>query len=267
MVAMYTLKRDGAELAGPHNVRRYFSLAPKRHAFEVAVREARKRGFGANADGNYGDRTDGRIVQVVIDGDTALERYARERFPGAELTIDVMHVLGYVWTAAGAIFRRDGEEDEKTSWFSLQRERLYGGSVLDVTSELRSRLAAVPKTGPGTKQRRQSLRDALRYIENRTTMLGYADLIRRDLEIGTGAVEGAIKHVIGKRFDNGGMRWIRERAEALVQMRCIDLDGLWECFEAFVAERVAEQAASSGKIIRIQQRQPCGLPEHVRSAA
>ena len=35
-----------------------------------------------------------------------------------------------------------------------------------------------------------------------------------DLEVASGVVEGGVKHVIGKRFDNGSMRWIRERAEA-----------------------------------------------------
>lgn len=33
-----------------------------------------------------------------------------------------------------------------------------------------------------------------------------------DLELASGMVEGAIKHVIGQRFDNGGMRWIRASA-------------------------------------------------------
>jgi hypothetical protein len=45
--------------------------------------------------------------------------------------------------------------------------------------------------------------------------MNYGWLRRQDLELASGNGEGAVKNVIGKRFDNGGMRWICERAEAL----------------------------------------------------
>lgn len=48
----------------------------------------------------------------------------------------------------------------------------------------------------------------------------------------SGAVEGAVKHVIGERCDQGGMRWIRECAEVVVQLRCIELNGDWDAFVA-----------------------------------
>ena len=41
----------------------------------------------------------------------------------------------------------------------------------------------------------------------------------------TGTVEGVVNYVIAKRFDSGGMRWIKERAEHLLQLRCIEVNG------------------------------------------
>ena len=32
-------------------------------------------------------------------------------------------------------------------------------------------------------------------------------------------------NMIAKRFDSSGMRWIRKRAEALLQLRCIEING------------------------------------------
>ena len=43
--------------------------------------------------------------------------------------------------------------------------------------------------------------------------MNYQELLQRDLELGTGPVEGAIKNLMGRRMDHGGMRWIKERAE------------------------------------------------------
>jgi len=36
-----------------------------------------------------------------------------------------------------------------------------------------------------------------------------------------------VNYVIAKRFDSGGMRWIKERAEALLQLRCIEVNNDW----------------------------------------
>ena len=44
---------------------------------------------------------------------------------------------------------------------------------------------------------------------------------------------------IATRFDNGGMRWIRERSEALLQLRCIEINGDWEAFISFVQGKLA----------------------------
>ena len=55
-------------------------------------------------------------------------------------------------------------------------------------------------------------------------------------------VEGAVKHVIGRRFDDGGMRWIRERAEALLQLRCIEVNDDWDAFISFVHNNTSRQA-------------------------
>ncbi len=66
----------------------------------------------------------------------------------------------------------------------------------------------------------------------------YDKLIKVDLELGTGAVEGAVKNIIGKRCDHGGMRWIKERVEAIVQLRCIEANGDWDHVVDFVHDRM-----------------------------
>lgn len=263
-VVMFTLRREGERLVGPLNTFRYASLAPKRHAFDIALREAKKRGFVPDDAGRFDER-DGRLVQLVFDGDLNLEAYAREFFPGALLTVDVMHVLNYVWSA-GLALHEEGSA-ELSAWFTLQKERLYGDHLADVLDELRSHLRAVARTGPGTKLRRERLGKAIEYLEKRASMMGYGRLIERDLEIGSGAVEGAVKHVIAKRFDHGGMRWIRERAETLLQLRCIELNGQWEAFCDFVHSRMLAEMVRDGRTVRLQSGTPPALPRLLSKAA
>jgi hypothetical protein len=96
--------------------------------------------------------------------------------------------------------------------------------------------------------------------------MNYGEMIARDLEIATGAIEGAIKHIIGSRFDHGGMRWIKERAEALLQLRCIEINGDWDKFANFVHDRIQKQGISTGTRVRVQQCSPSELPALAEAA-
>lgn len=251
MVVMYTLRRVGTRrLEGPLNVRMYASFAPKRHAFEMARRMAEKRGFGPDTS---------NLIQLLTDGDDDLARLGREFFPGAEHTVDYYHVLEYVYDA-GHCLHPEGSPELRT-WVDAQKVRLFNDRAQDIVAELRATLETTPLTGPGNKGRREQLAKSATYIEKRLPNIRYGSLRRRDLEIGTGAVEGTIKRVIGRRCDHGGMRWIKERVEHLLQLRCIEVVGDWERFEEFVHKRSHAAAVLNRKPPRIQTDMPLELPE------
>jgi hypothetical protein len=252
IAVMYTLKRtaDGT-LEGPVNKKVYASYAPKRHAVAIARREADKRGF-VNGDGKQ--------VQIVTDGDNDLACYIGEFFPGAVHTIDVFHVMEYLWEAGGCLFKEGSEE--LAAWVETQKEALYDGRVADIPAELNRRLSALPKTGPGMKSRRERLEKVRNYLNKRTDKINYKSLLEQDLEISSGMVEGAVKYVIAKRFDDGGMRWIKERAEALLQLRCIEINGDWDAFISFVHDRTKEQAKKSRQIPMLKSKEPGPLPTY-----
>jgi len=93
MVA-YTLRTaEPGVLEGPINKRVWASFAPKRFTLELAVKEARRRGF------DPGSPT--ARIQVVTDGDPDLERYIVELFPYAIRSIDIMHARAGVRVGGG----------------------------------------------------------------------------------------------------------------------------------------------------------------------
>lgn len=222
IVTQYTLKmgRDSEgkpALLGPINKKVYASYAPKRHAFAVARREADKRGF---------TRDSGKRHQLVTDGDEDFARLAKEFLPEATHTLDVMHVMEYVWEA-GRFVHREGTR-ELAAWVKKQEKLLYAGKALLVVQHI---CDFQPQVGQRARERLEKIR---LYLQNRLHMMNYDELRAEDLEVGSGVVEGAVRHVIGKRFDSGSMRWIRERAEALLQLRCIEINGDWLAFTQFV---------------------------------
>ena len=250
LVVMYTLRRHGGKLLGPINRWHYASLAPKRHAFAIARREADKRGFSVDS---------GKTVQVVTDGDPDLARYCSDYFPEAKHTLDVIHAVEKLWEA-GACLYREGSEDLR-AWIAKQRQRLYEGKVRQIIAELKRSLDATPKTGPGNKGKRERLGNTIDYLDRRVHMMDYDVLLDEDLEISSGPVEGAVKYIIGRRCDNGGMRWVKERAEAIIQLRCIDVNGRWENFIDFVHDRMRDETRTTGRYARLQRKEPSPLPQ------
>lgn len=231
MVVMFTLKRHGAKLLGPINRKLYASFAPKKHAFAIARREATKRGFGPGC---------GKLIQIVTDGDPDFATYAAEYFPDAMHTMDVMHVIEKLWIAGESLFR-EGTEPLR-QWIDAQKDRLYDGKVDQIIAELCQRRHAIAPTGPGNKGKRERLLSVIGYLQKRVHQMPYDKIIKLDLELGSGAVEGAVKNIIGKRCDHGGMRWIEERVEAIVQLRCIEANGEWDHFIEFVHDRMRADA-------------------------
>ena len=146
---------------------------------------------------------------------------------------------------------------------STSRRSLFDDDAEGVLEELDRRLARVAKTGPGTKSKRDRLEASRNYIAKRVHHIRYGSLRRRDLVIGSGVVEGAIKFVLAKRCDHGGMRWIKERVQAVAQLRCIVVNGDWEAFERFVHERQRVAAVLNAAPSRLQQPQA----EELRHAA
>jgi len=257
---MYTLKIgcDGAGhtvLKGPINRKVYASYAEKRHAFEIACREADKRGFSKGS---------GKTVQLVTDGDHTMETLARELLPQAKHTLDIMHALEYLWKA-GECIHKEGSP-ELLEWIEPMKALMYAGKVTQIINRLKLVLDKIPKKGPGNKGKRSRLGSVIQYYAKRVHLMDYGALADEDLEIGSGSVEGAVKHVVAKRFDNGSMRWIKERAEALLQLRCIEINGDWDAFIAFVHQEIRRAWQRQDETPALLTSKPQPLPTCVVAA-
>ena len=252
IVVMYTLKRNAEGLLeGPINKKVYASYAPKRHAVAIARREADKRGFKNKS---------GKLVQIVTDGDNDLARYVEEFFPEAIHTIDVFHVTEYLWKAGGCLYKEGSQE--LGEWVEEQKDLLYAGKASEIVEELDKRLALLPKKGPGMKKRRETLEKIRGYLNKRIDNMDYKTLSEMDLEISSSAVEGAVNYVIAKRFDSGGMRWIKERAEALLQLRCIEVNNDWDKFISYVHDKTSGQAQACSENFFLKSKEAEPLPTY-----
>jgi hypothetical protein len=248
VVVMYTLKRgDDGKLHGPLNKKLYATFAGRQAAALWARAEATKRGFGPETT---------KKVQIVLDGAKSLKAHLQALFPKAVFTLDICHVVEKLWTL-GRHFHKEGS-DALTAWVERLKALLYEGRARTLVKRLRQLLRATATRGPGTKARRQALRRVIGYLRPRLSMMRYGVWMQQDLVIATGQVEGAVRHLVGERFDCAGMRWVRSRAEALLHLRCIELNGDWQEYVTWF-ERQTQTRLQRGERRKVLTDQPMAL--------
>jgi uncharacterized protein UPF0236 len=220
VVVIYTLKQGGdGQMHGPFNKKLYATFAGRKAAILWARAEATKRGFGPETT---------KTVQIVTDGAQGLMDKLKPLFPKAIFTLDVCHVVEKLW-ALGHHYHKEGSEELK-DWVDELKEMVYGGKAEKLVRHLKRLLDQVPIHGPGTVGRRKALKRLIGYLKKRLDLMRYDEWIKKDFVIASGQVEGAVRHLVGERFDCAGMRWIQGKAEALLHLRCIELNGDWQKF-------------------------------------
>ncbi|HEU4754728.1 MAG TPA: ISKra4 family transposase [Armatimonadota bacterium] len=152
------------------------------------------------------------VVAALGDGaDWIWEGYARY-LPHRVEILDFFHVSERLGQIAAAMH----PEDEKAAraWQETQEKDLQ---VLG-PGRLLERLAAwSPDRAPAREVRRINLG----YFQNQRERMDYPRYLREGWPIGSGAVEGACKHLVSDRFRGTGMRWKSPTAEPLLQLRAV----------------------------------------------
>ena len=168
------------------------------------------------------------------------------------------HAQEKLWEV-GRLFHREGST-ELAEWVEELEELLYKGHVRALLGRLEQEMKGISPRGPGTKEKRGVLKKVIGYLGARVKLMDYGRLRKEDLVIASGVVEGAARYVIGERLDNSGMRWIEERAEAVLLLRCIEVNGDWEAFTKWSQER-RTQELECGQVVQIRSKMPTQLPE------
>ena len=82
----------------------------------------------------------------------------------------------------------------------------------------------------GTCGSTNAMEDLCRYLSVNEEQMRYDVFRATGYDIGSGAVEGACKHVVGKRLKQSGMIWTRAGSSATLALRICWPNGQWDSF-------------------------------------
>lgn len=199
-------QKDDAPKA--QNVRRLASLArPKQKVLESLIDDATRR-----------DPARQRPLAVLLDGALGLWGLVTKSFKGWEnvtFVLDLMHVVGYLWAAANALFREGSEEGKR--WVQAKLTQILRGRVGYVIGSLKQTLAK-RKLRPSS---REALRSVIRFLHNHRRWMQYDEYLAAGLPVATGVVESACGSVVKHRMEGEGKRWSLDGAEAILALRSL----------------------------------------------
>ena len=158
-------------------------------------------------------------MAFVSDAADWLDEMKELHFPLAERIVDVYHAKEYVWNVANAFYQKGTLEAKQ--WAGVKVKQLCAA---DQTALQRS----LAHMKPRTEEQKRTLEAARRYFKNHGRKMDYPRYEAKGLHIGSGVVEAACKHVVQARFKRSGMRWSRQGAERLLQLRVARLNQQWD---------------------------------------
>jgi len=178
-------------------------------------------------------------VVFLSDGEKALEeslhKHLEEKGIRLVSALDLMHALPRLWDAATCFHPADS--DAAKEFVLVRLERLLKGEVDYVIRGLRQ--MATKHKLRGCKQK--TIAEITQYYENNRHRMKYDEYLAAGYPIGTGPVEGACRHLVKDRLERSGMRWTVEGAQAMLDLRAIDLNDDWDEFHLFRIERETER--------------------------
>jgi hypothetical protein len=172
------------------------------------------------------------IGEILGDGAPWIWNVADAQFPGVRQTLDYYHLSEHLYAFAHLLYPNN-PAGAKT-WV----EQKMGALLMDRVGEV---LGALKRLRPWKKTVRDALVQLIGYVARNRTRIRYQQPWYAGLAVGSGAVEGACKHVIQSRFKRAGMRWNPPGFLNVLALRLARLNG---DFQAFWASRgLASQAS------------------------
>ena len=192
------------------------TLAGKAAAMETLQQRAAQR------DGQHI-----RARVALTDGAESLQQHMRSRFPDYTLVLDIIHASEYLWATATALL---GETNpSRTAWVKAKLDLLLTGQ----TGNLIALLGEEAACAKWTETQRKAIERTIGYYERNQAYMHYDQYLAQGWPIGTGVVEGACGHLVKDRMEQAGMRWTKDGAQAMLDLRAVRINNDWDAYWQF----------------------------------
>jgi len=164
-----------------------------------------------------------RTWYALADGNNAqidaINAQATKYAVTVPILIDFIHVVQYLWKAAGSFFYTG--DPAARQWVVEQSRKILDGKATDVAAGIRRRATRFGYTG----KERDGADTCATYLDHKAAYLDYPAFLTAGRPIATGLIEGACRWLIKDRMQVTGARWTLDNAEAVLKLRALAGNG------------------------------------------
>jgi Uncharacterised protein family (UPF0236) len=160
------------------------------------------------------------LLKVVMgDGAEWIWNIAELHFPGAIQIVDLYHARQHLWYVARKLYPND--EAKQKAWMKMHQKLLDRGKIEKLVGALRAIKSENAEIA-------EKVRTEAEYFERNRERMRYPKFRRQHLFVGSGVIEAGCRTVIAARLKRSGMFWTVRGANAIVALRCCQLNGEFE---------------------------------------
>ena len=170
--------------------------------------EACKRGY-----------TRARTVVFLGDGAEWIWNMVADRFRGVVQIVDFFHACEHLYTLCETL---EKDPPRAQQLFDSWRHRLKLNGLPRIIAEVTERATALDT------DHAKDLIDQLAYFRTNANRMTYRTFRRKGYFIGSGAIEGACRHIVAQRAKLSGMRWSIPGVAHVLAFRCLIKSNLFD---------------------------------------
>lgn len=170
--------------------------------------EALKRGYAT-----------ARKIVFIGDGAEWIWNMVNERFGEAVQIVDFYHACEHLHVLCKTL---EPDEQCAKALFKRWRKRLKNNGLPGIIEDTTRRLEFVDST------LRDAVKAQLPYFQDNAQRMRYRTFRHKGYFIGSGAIEGACRHIVAERTKLSGMRWSCSGAQNVLAFRCLIKSDLFD---------------------------------------
>ena len=172
--------------------------------------EALKRGYAT-----------ARTVVFLGDGAEWIWNMVQDRFRDAVQIVDFFHAGEHLHLLCQTL---EAHPTHAQALYCAWRRRLKRNGLSGILEQATQRALTLDATP------RQSVHAQLAYFRDNARRMTYGTFRRKGYFIGSGAIEGACRHIVAQRTKLSGMRWLRTGAADVLTFRCLIQSNLFDAY-------------------------------------
>jgi hypothetical protein len=163
------------------------------------------------------DRLNEHLV-FLTDGATWIRHWISDNYPKATQVLDYTHGVEHI-----ASWLEFVEKDKK-----IRKEQLLIYKKVLLEQGIEPIVEMIKQTNTDLKTVKEEKRKVLNYLTTNAYRMNYPEYIKREICIGSGAIEASHRTVVQQRMKRSGQRWTERRIQNMLNIKVVKLSGHWD---------------------------------------